>query len=91
MRTGVNPHAVWDNCTIEKKIGLDYTDIAAKLRAEIKEEDRAHRTPSIIDTPAVVAWANKSSAIAKRLDVGAGRQVRSAIPGYSFALRRASW
>jgi hypothetical protein len=52
-----NLHSVWDNCIIEKKIGLDYAGIAAKLRAEFTDEDRARWIPSIIDTAAVVAWA----------------------------------
>ena len=67
--TKANLHAVWDTCIIEKKIGLDYADIAAKLRAEITDEDRARWVPPIIDVAAVVAWANKSSAIAERPDV----------------------
>ena len=62
-------HAVWDRCIIEKKIGLDYVDIADKLRAEITDEDRTIWIPTIIDTAAVVAWANESSAIAERPDV----------------------
>ena len=64
-----NLHAVWDRCIIEKKIGLDYAVIAAKLRAEIIEEDRARWIPPTIDVAAVVAWANKSSAIAEQPDV----------------------
>ncbi len=64
-----NLHAVWDNCIIEKKIGVDYAEIAAKLRAEITDEDRAQWVPPIIDIAAVVAWANESSAIAERPDV----------------------
>jgi hypothetical protein len=62
-------HAVWDNCIIEQKIGRDYADIAARLRAEITDEDRARWVPSIIDIAAVVSWANESSAIAERPDV----------------------
>jgi S1/P1 Nuclease len=53
----------------EKKIGLDYEVIAARLRAEITDEDRKRWIPSTIDTAAVVAWANESSAIAERPDV----------------------
>ena len=64
-----NLHAVWDTCIIEKKIGLDYMDIAAKLRAEITEKDRADWVPPMVDTAAVVAWANESSAIAESPDV----------------------
>jgi hypothetical protein len=64
-----NLHSVWDNCIIEKKIGVDYADTAIKLRAEITDEDRAQWAPPIIDTAAVVAWANESSAIAERPDV----------------------
>ena len=64
-----NLHAVWDRCIIEKKIGLDYADIAAKLRAEITAEDRAVWVPLTIDVAGVVAWANESSAIAERPDV----------------------
>ena len=67
--TKANLHAVWDKCIIEKKIGLDYADIAAKLRAEITDEDRAGWIPPTIDVAAVVAWANESSAIAERPDV----------------------
>ena len=59
-----NLHAVWDNCIIEKKIALDYADVAGRLRAEITDVERAHWIPRIIDTAAVVAWANESSAIA---------------------------
>jgi len=55
--------AVWDTCIIEKKIGLDYADIATRFRAEITDEDRARCTA------AIVAWANESSAIAERPDV----------------------
>jgi hypothetical protein len=40
-----NLHTVWDKCIIEKKIGLDYADVAAKLRAEITDEDRAQWVP----------------------------------------------
>ncbi len=57
-------HSVWDNW-----IGLDYAGIAAKLRAEFTDEDRARWIPQTTDTEAVVAWANKSSAIAERPDV----------------------
>jgi hypothetical protein len=64
-----NLHTVWDKCIIEKKIGVDYADIAAKLRAEITDQDRAQRVPPIIDIAAVVFWANESSAIAERPDV----------------------
>jgi hypothetical protein len=64
-----NLHAVWDTCIIEKKIGFDCADIATKLRAEITDEDRAHWIPPVMDTAAIVAWANESSAIAKRPDV----------------------
>ena len=64
-----NLHATWDNCIIEKKLGVDYADIAAKLRAEITDEDRAQWVPAIIDIAAVVAWANEFSAIAERPDV----------------------
>jgi hypothetical protein len=64
-----NLHAVWDKCIIEKKIGLNYADIAAKLRAEITDEDRSQWVPPVIDIAAVVAWANESSAIAERPDV----------------------
>src|SRR5208282_2350606 len=64
-----NLHAVWDACIIEKKIGLDYTAIAAKLRAEITDGDRKRWIPSTLDTAAVVAWANESSAIAEKPDV----------------------
>ena len=39
-RGKANLHAVWDKCIIEKKTGLDYADVAAKLRAEITDEDR---------------------------------------------------
>ena len=46
-----------------------YTYTVAKLRAEITDEDRARWVPPIIDTGAVVAWANESSAIAERPDV----------------------
>jgi hypothetical protein len=60
-----NLHAVWDNCIIEKKIGVEYPNIAAKLRAEITDEDRAQWAPAIIDIAAVVSWANESSAIAE--------------------------
>jgi hypothetical protein len=67
--TKANLHAVWDTCIIEKKIGLDYTYTAAKLRAEITDEDRARRVPQVIDVAAVVAWANQSTAIAARRDV----------------------
>jgi hypothetical protein len=56
-------------CLIEKKIGLDYTYTAAKLRAEITDEDRARWVPQVIDIAAIVAWANESSAIAERPDV----------------------
>ena len=62
-------HAVWDTCIIEKKIGLDYADIAVKLHAEITDEDRARWIPPIIDVAAVVRWANESLAIAERPDV----------------------
>ena len=62
---GRNLHAVWDTCIIERKIGLDHADIAAKLRAEITDEDRTSWLPLIIDTAAVVAWANEFSAIAE--------------------------
>jgi len=64
-----NLHAVWDACIIEKKIGLDYAVIAAKLRAEITDDDRKHWIPQTIDTAAIVAWANESSSIAERPDV----------------------
>ena len=47
-----NLRAVWDNCIIEIKIGLDYADIAAKLRAETTDEERARWVPLIIDTAA---------------------------------------
>ena len=67
--TKANLHAVWDRCIIEKKIGLDYADIAAKLRAEITDDDRGRWIPPTIDVAAVVAWANESSAIAERPDV----------------------
>jgi hypothetical protein len=67
--TKANLHAVWDRCIIEKKIGLDYAVIAAKLRAEITDEDRAGWVPPTMDVAAVVAWANESSAIAERPDV----------------------
>ena len=74
-----NLHAVWEKCIIEEKIGLDYVDIAEKLRAEITDEDRARwRTPSVIDVTAVVAWANESSAIAERPDVQYCLQVADA-------------
>ena len=43
--------------------------IAAKLRAEITDDDRRRWIPQTIDTAAVVAWANESSAIAERPDV----------------------
>jgi hypothetical protein len=59
-----NLHSVWDNW-----IGLDYAGIAAKLRAEFTDEDRARWIPQTTDTEAVVAWANESSAIAERPDV----------------------
>ena len=64
--TKANLHAVWDTCIIEKKVGVDYVDIAAKLRAEITDEDRARSLPQVIDIATVVAWANESSAIAER-------------------------
>ena len=64
-----NLHAVWDTCIIEKRIGLDYADTAEKLRAEITEEDRARWSPQVVDTAAVVSWANESSAIAERPEV----------------------
>jgi hypothetical protein len=64
-----NLHTVWDKCIIEKKIGLNYADIAAKLRAEITDENRAQWVPPIIDIAAIVSWANESSAIAERPDV----------------------
>ena len=67
--TKANLHAVWDRCIIEKKIGLDYANIAAKLRAEITDEDRARWIPPIVDVAAVVAWANESSTIAEQPDV----------------------
>lgn len=51
-----NLHSVWDNCIIEKKIGLDYAGIASKLCAEITDEDRSRWVPLIIGTAAVVAW-----------------------------------
>ena len=65
----LNLRATWDNCIIEKKIGRDYAEIAANLRAEVTDEDRARWVPPIIDTAAVVAWANESSAIAEKPDV----------------------
>ncbi|MGC2397931.1 MAG: S1/P1 nuclease [Rhodomicrobium sp.] len=64
-----NLHSVWDNCIIGKKIGVDYADVAAKLRAEITDKDRAQWVPPIIDTAAVVTWANESADIAERYDV----------------------
>jgi hypothetical protein len=64
-----NLHAVWDTCIIEEKIGLDYADIAAKLGAEITDDDRARWVPPTINVAAVVAWANESYAIAERPDV----------------------
>ena len=64
-----NLHAVRDACIIEKKIGLDYAVIAAKLRAETTDDDRKRWIPQTIDTAAVIAWANESSAIAERPDV----------------------
>jgi hypothetical protein len=64
-----NLHSAWDNCIIEKKIGVDYADVAAKLRTEITDKDRAQWVPPIIDTAAVVSWANESSDIAERPDV----------------------
>jgi hypothetical protein len=60
-----NLHATWDTCIIEKKIGLDYTDVAAKLRAQITDKE----LPPVIDVAAVVAWANESFAIAERPDI----------------------
>ena len=65
----LNLHAAWDACIIEKRIGLDYTDVAGKLRAEITDEDRKRWIPPVVDTAAVVGWANKSSAIAEIPDV----------------------
>ncbi len=52
-----------------EKIGVDYAYTAAKLRAEITDQDRAGWVPPTIDVVAVVAWANESSAIAERPDV----------------------
>ena len=49
--------------------GLDYVDIAAKLRVEITDDDRAGWVAPSIDVAAVVAWANEFSAIAERPDV----------------------
>ena len=67
--TKANLHAVWERCIIEKKIGLDYADIAAKLRAEITDDDRRRWIPPTIDVAAAVGWANESSAIAEQPDV----------------------
>ena len=64
-----NLHAVWDNCIIEKKIGLDYADIAGKLRAEITDADRASWIPPEISAESVVSWANGSFAVTTRPDV----------------------
>ena len=64
-----NLHATWDACIIEKRIGVDYAYTAAKLRAEITDDDRACWIPQTIDTATIVAWANESFAIAERPDV----------------------
>ncbi len=64
-----NLHAVWDKCIIEKKIGLDYADIAEKLRAEITDADRASWIPPEVGAESVVSWANGSFAITTRPDV----------------------
>ncbi len=77
-----NLHAVWDNCIIEKKIGLDYADIAEKLRAEITEEDRARWIPAIVDTAAVVGWANEfpPSRKGRMCNIACGRITLAGMP-----------
>ncbi len=62
-------HSVWDNCIIEKKIGVDYVATADALRNEISEEDRQAYVSGEIDAGSVAAWANESLDIARRPSV----------------------
>ena len=56
------PHPVWDNCEDRARL----CGYAAKLCAEILDEDRVLWMPPTIDIAGVVAWANECSAIAER-------------------------
>ena len=57
-------HAVWDRCLVEERLGMHPVALAAELRADITDEQRAEW----LATDAV-AWANESLAIATSPDV----------------------
>jgi hypothetical protein len=57
-------HAVWDRCLVEERLGLHPVALAAELRADITDEQRAEW----LATDAV-AWANESLTIATSPDV----------------------
>ena len=54
-----NLHATWDTCILESRLGTDYLEIAATLRAAVTTEDR---NDWIYDGP--VEWTNESFRIA---------------------------
>jgi S1/P1 Nuclease len=57
-------HAVWDRCLVEERLGMHPVALAAELRADITDEQRAEW----LATDAV-AWANESLTIAASPDV----------------------
>jgi hypothetical protein len=66
---GFSLHLVWDICIIETKIGLDEVPLAAELRSEISDGDRAAWGTPDAGAPAVAAWASESLAIATQPSV----------------------
>ncbi len=58
-------HAVWDTCIIEHRLGTDAQSIAAALRAEISDQDRASWTAS-----EPMNWADESYRITISPELG---------------------
>jgi hypothetical protein len=60
-----NLHAVWDQCLVEERLGMEPRAIVGEIRAGITDEQRAAWLASD-----AAAWANESFAIARSPDVG---------------------
>lgn len=58
-----NLHGVWDQCIIEKKIGLTDETTTQILRDEISDADRKEWVHENIDASEIAGWANESLSI----------------------------
>ena len=64
ISTHVSPHAIWDICIIEKKLGTDPQTIAQDLLDGLPDSDRA----AWIAVP-IAGWANESFQVTRRKSV----------------------